>query len=132
MVHIWEPAFAPTLDAVLEHDRLWLDVGPGCSLSTLARLHPKVRAGASTVVSFLPTATSARDGLDGEIDTRVISARSKNSRVDLDPDPITCRMSGNQRRYLERDSDECVRETVEARSLKLRRDARHPARSQRR
>jgi [acyl-carrier-protein] S-malonyltransferase len=46
--------FAPTLDALLARDHLLLDAGPGQSLTALMNLHPKVRAGGSTVVPLQP------------------------------------------------------------------------------
>jgi acyl transferase domain-containing protein len=49
--------FGPTLDALLRTGPyVLLEVGPGNSLSTLARRHPSVRRGSSAAVPLLPAA----------------------------------------------------------------------------
>jgi acyl transferase domain-containing protein len=56
--------FWPALEAML-NDRAMLlcEVGPGSTLSTVARQHPSVRADRSAVVSLLPSGSGALDEL---------------------------------------------------------------------
>ncbi|MGH3939784.1 MAG: acyltransferase domain-containing protein [Pseudonocardiaceae bacterium] len=61
--------FWPALDALLSGGEfLLLETGPGAALTTLARLHPEVRARRSTALALLP-------GRPGPIDTDRLAVR---------------------------------------------------------
>lgn len=65
--------YGPALDMLLDAgDWLLVEAGPGQSLSTLARRHPRVRIGASAVVPLLPL----RPGLTADLEAvRAAAAR---------------------------------------------------------
>jgi acyl transferase domain-containing protein len=55
--------FAAALDRLLsDGDHLLVETGPGQTLSTLARRHPRVRSGRSEVLAMLPGRPRAADG----------------------------------------------------------------------